>query len=306
MKYKAYWISAAVILITAALYYHQKDIAMQYTLNKIQEDLVIATHKIVNQTEAIQINIADSTIVYDTNKQAHILPSIAKKHDAIVLYIDRYQCDICWKGHLDFLLRMKKMFSEFPPIVILAANYNLREAKLLHRRIGQPVALYLTQGIPEIQYLENFRKPFFFILSSNSPQVSSVYFPDDHSSIGDSIYFDTVVKKTTQKKVANASIEKLELLPEDTLMPDFKLRKKYSITFKIKNHGESIAEITHVDLSCSCLSLKGYTKVIKPGETGLIEVTFLATERGPYERIVEFTTEKGEEPYYFFISGKVV
>lgn len=116
---------------------------------------------------------------------------------------------------------------------------------------------------------------------------------------------DSIIKKSTQKNVEIEPAEKIELLPEDTLMPNLKLGKEYSITVKIRNHGKSVVEITHVDLSCSCLSLKRYTKIIQPGKIGSIETTFLTTERGPYERIIEFTTKKQEEAYCFFISGNV-
>lgn len=80
--------------------------------------------------------------------------------------------------------------------------------------------------------------------------------------------------------------------------------KPVTVTFEMKNDGNSPLLITNVRPTCGCTTA-GYTKEpIAAGNTGTVSATFNAKAVGSFRKSVTITTNAGTQTVYF--KGKVL
>ena len=184
----------AALLFTAVTYYNGVVNEYEMQHSRMTNSIVRLEDKLMKQVGAIRYRLPDSTWVYNAQKERVLLASAAETEPCLCLYADRFQCESCWQAELASLVYYRKKYSGLPDSILLAANYNIREVKLLAQRNNSTVPLYVTEAIPVLQHIARLRKPFFFVLEPGGV-VSSVYFPDEQSIESDSIYFTTIARK---------------------------------------------------------------------------------------------------------------
>lgn len=297
----------AALLFTLVTYYNGIINEHEIQHSKQTNSIVRLEDKLMKQVSAIRYTLPDSTWVYNKRKERIRLASIAEEEPRIGLYIDRYQCESCWQAELGSLTHYLKKETDLPAPIILAANYNIREIKLLAQRNNTSVPMYITEEIAALQHIGRVRKPFFFILEPGGV-IASVYYPDEQSVESDSIYFSTIARQYRKKAIARhpATKKGFHILQERIDIGTIGLRKKKEVVFKLENNSDKPCDIHDIRMSCTCMMLKTMPQRILPGETGEIRIDILSLSKGPFNRTLQLTTSCSEEPYILAIQGNVV
>ncbi len=305
----AFVVVMAAVLFTLVTYY--KGIINEHEIkhSKLANAIVRLEDKLLKQVSAIRYTLPDSTWVYNTRKERVRLASIAEEEPRIGLYIDRFQCESCWQAELGSLTYYLKKESELPEPIVLAANYNIREIKLLAQRNDTSIPMYITEEIAPLQHIGRVRKPFFFVLEPGGV-IASVYYPDEQSVESDSIYFSTIARqyrKKAPKTARQPAPEKgFHILEEKINIGEIGLRKKKEVVFRLENNSDKPCDIYDIRMSCTCMMLKSMPQNILPGETGEIRVDFLSLSKGHFSRTIQLTTSYRETPYTLTIQGNVI
>lgn len=313
MKKKTLLIAPAIVitalLFTALTYYSGRVSEYEIEHSRLTNSIVRLEDKLMKQVSAIRYKLPDSTWVYNRQKERVLLASVAETEPRLCLYADRFQCESCWQAELGSLAFYHKKDSGLPAPALLAANYNIREVKLLAQRNNTDIPMYVTEEIPVLQHIARLRKPFFFVLEPGGV-VSSVYFPDEQSITSDSTYFTTIARrylKTVAPTAQSTGKQKGFHIPEaDIDLGDIGLRKKQEVVFCLVNDADTACDILDIRLSCSCMMLQSMPQRVLPGETGEIRVDIIQLSKGPFSRTIELRTSSSDAPYMLNIKGNVV
>lgn len=301
----------SAVLFTAITYYTDIVNEQDIEISKLTNTAVRLEDKLMKQVEAIRYKLPDSTRVCNSQKEKVNLISLVEDGPRIGLYIDRLQCEPCWQAELNGLAYYLQKTEGLPQPFVLAANYNVREVKLLAQRNATDIPMYITDELEALNHISKLRKPFFFVLEPDGT-VASVYYPDEQSIASDSIYFNTIARKyrKTAKPVATHQEQNgqqsLHILKEKIDIGEVGMRKKKEVVFQLANEGKEACDIYDIRMSCTCLMLKSMPQVILPGETGEIRVNFLSTSKGRFSRTLQLTTSTRNLPYTLTIVGTVI
>lgn len=78
-------------------------------------------------------------------------------------------------------------------------------------------------------------------------------------------------------------------------------------TFYFENSSDSIVTINNIHSTCGCVAVKDYTKLIKPGEKGEIQVEVLpSTQIGRFAESILVFVEADGRPYVLKVDGQVI
>lgn len=297
------------LLFTSVTYYSGRVSEYEIEQSRLRNSVVRLEDKLMKQIGAIRYKLPDSIRVYDVQKERVLLSSIADAGPRMCLYADRLQCESCWQAEMSGLAYYRKKESGLPAPVVLAANYNIREVKLLAQRNNTDIPMYVTEEIPVLQHIARLRKPFFFVLEPGGV-VSSVYFPDEQFIESDSLYFRTIARqylKTVAPTAQGTGRQKGFHIPEtDIDLGDIGLRKKQEVVFSLVNDADTACDMLDIRLSCSCMMLQSMPQRVLPGETGEIKVDIIQLSKGPFSRTIELRTSSSDVPYMLSIKGNVV
>ena len=118
---------------------------------------------------------------------------------------------------------------------------------------------------------------------------------DYKNSVGVSATIEEDFSSLTPEQLANAPVAKFE--PTNFDFGDMKQGDKKSHTFTLINEGKSELLIRHVRSSCGCTAVAPSTKVIAPGESAPIEVTFDSRgKRGRQSKSITVITNDPKTP----------
>lgn len=313
MKKKTLYIAPTIVLaallFTLVNYYSGVVMEQEIQHSRLKNSIVRLEDKLMKQVSAIRYILPDSTWVYNVRKERVTLASVAETEPCLCLYADRFQCESCWQAELGSLAYYHKKDSGLPDPVLVAANYNIREVKLLVQRNNTSIPMYITEEIPILQHIARLRNPFFFVLEPGGV-VSSVYFPDEQSIESDSIYFTTIARQYRKISVTTAQNtgrkKGFHILEMDVDLGDIGLRKKQEVVFSLVNDADTVCDILDIRLSCSCMMLQSMPRRVLPGETGEIRVNIIQLAKGPFSRTIELRTSSSDAPYILRIKGNVV
>ncbi|MCM1109059.1 MAG: DUF1573 domain-containing protein [Clostridium sp.] len=316
MKQKLSALAATVIVMAAALftcitYYRDAVNEREIEIGRLTNAVTRLEDKLLKQVEAIRYTLPDSMTLTDTHKVATFLKDIAADGPHLVIYIDRMQCESCWQAELRGMQHHLKHTGALPRPLIMAANYNLREARLLAQRCATDIPLYLVNETEALQHIGRLRKPFYFVLEEGGT-VASVYYPDEQSVESDSIYFNTVARKYGRRPAlpvaaSSGNTPKGVAFEQEKIdIGDIGMRKLKEVVFRLTNNSTETCEVHDIRMSCTCLMLKQMPQCVLPGETAEIKVNFLSTTKGRFTRTLELTLSTSTLPCTLTIQGNVV
>lgn len=98
----------------------------------------------------------------------------------------------------------------------------------------------------------------------------------------------------------------LEAEPEVANVGEVLYQNRRTLTYKLRNIGDSPVSITTVLPSCECTDVHWPQTPIGAGETAELTATFFARTLGSFQKEIEVYTDRDAEPLYLTFQGRVV
>lgn len=307
MKNKSFkWIvtsiSFIVVISTLSLYFHNKIIDYNNKLTSAEISIGYLKQRLFLSINSQSFNVSNATISDHNTKKVN--PMEITKDCSLGLYVDKYQCDKCWR---DELLLIKNTIEDkeiLNNVFLLAGNFSPREIKLLAKELEFPIFSIEVNSNDNIKYLAKFNLPYYFVLKNNG-DITSVYFPDSrlYDEIGKT-YFKMVSKICTDIEDISATFRGLLVENPVVDLGNVKGRRKYDFEFKIKNLENRTCHINKIDVSCACVVLnKDNPLFIYPNSEVIIRATIIPTGKGVFSKTIWLDTDFQRKPYELVVTG---
>ncbi len=257
--------------------------------------------KLLQYVEAIEYPI-DSNLHFTNSKEKSFRVSEISSYPRVCLYIDGRHCTSCWKDEMRNLKYWNDSARFAIRPIIIANNFSGRELKIIQKQTDFEIYSMGSQ-INFLPALTKFNVPFYFVMEGG--YVCCPYFPSKND-MGDFPvrYFkhiSNLTKRMDAKKTGAANA--LSLLNADVELGTVDFRKKISITYTMKNLGNTICKVFDCQPSCTCIVVDSFSSVIPPGETGYVAITTVQNSKGAFQHSVRIHTDYSREPYEVHFTG---
>lgn len=234
----------------------------------------------IHYTEEVKTPINDDWTFYDSNMKQYTLDDIVAKRSQFCLFIDKSQCEVCWKRALTYLEENTKGTSLQP--IILFSGFLPKDFVRLSTNLPFP-CYYVESTIGLEEYFQT-SNPMYFILNQ-AKFIHYVFYPEGmYDAMGSQYLFAITsylntynhTSPTTMIIAENPQIE-IKGLP---------LRKKASVKLYLQNRGNKSVKIQQVLPSCDCMLIEHYPTVVKAKDKATIDVSFVPDKKGWMQRSV--------------------
>ena len=269
-------IATLTIFFIAYNYKQQLDIQ---TLKSNNAQLKIIK-SYIHYTEEFKTPINDEWTFYDSNMKQYTFNDIVAKGSQFCLFIDKSQCEVCWKRALTYLEGNTKGSSLQP--IILFSGFLPKDFTRLST--SMPFPCYYIESTIDLEEYFPTSNPMYFVLN-RAKFIHYVFYPEGMYETMGSHYLSAVASylntyshtsSTTMVTAENPQIE-IKNLP---------LRKKASINLYLQNKGNNPVKIQQVLPSCDCMLIEHYPTVVKARSKATIDVSFVPDKKGWMQRSV--------------------
>ena len=289
MKYRIYQIilfSLVSCFVTLFFYIvDQKDYTEKQLQSRHQEmeDLKLNYLKQIKYSQA-KID-ARMPILY-TNSDKHItqLSEIVDEGFHLGIYIDKSQCEMCWKRAVVFMKDTLPTLNDSIEPFILVSGYSKRDLQMMLNRNKIKLPVFLIDRPEPLQYLLNENMPFYFVLGHEGV-LSSLFFPENvYDAMGTAYLKNAVAYCSVLANSDTSTITNVVSLNPNIDIGEVKIREKHLVKLQLKNNGGNICKINNVQATCNCVIVDNFPEYIYPGETISIGVRFLSHQKGVVQR----------------------
>lgn len=236
------------------------------------------------------VEITSEWEVRDGQMKRTSLDEILKDGPRLCLFIDRSQCDACWKKAIDFI---KENFKErdLSQVCILLSGFQPNDMRQF-QTIASGIPIYYLANMPqELASKIDWGKTYFFVLE-NPHMISRVFESDGlYESIGRE-YIQGFQKLSRQAK---SSQQVVRAINPEIVRDSLSLRKKEVFLLRVENAGRQQVGITKVTPSCTCIRVEDYPKYVMPHSIGEITVVLVPETKGWMMRTITVQLDNGQE-----------
>lgn len=277
-------VSVSIVWINQASRENNKNSADSLQTNLALKKALL--EKINNES----VEITSEWEVRDGQMKRMSLDEILKDGPRLCLFIDRSQCDVCWKKAIDFIKDNVKG-QDLAQVCILLSDFQPNDIRQF-QTIAAPISIYYLANMPqELASRIERGKTYFFVLE-NPHMISRVFESDGlYESIGKE-YIQGFQKLLHHAKSSQQIVRGIN--PE-IVRDSLSLRKKEAFLLRVENAGRQQVGIAKVTPSCTCIGVDDFPKYIMPHSVGEINVVLVPETKGWMMRTITVQLDNGQE-----------
>lgn len=236
------------------------------------------------------IEITSEWEIRDAKMRQTTLETVLNGSPKLCLFIDRSQCDVCWKKAIDFIKENVKG-KDLAQVCILLSGFQPNDIRQF-QTIAAGIPVYYLADMPQelVGKIEK-SKTHLFVLE-NAQMISHIFAPDGlYESIGKE-YLEAFLKLSQQAEGLHHVVKAVNPeIAKDSLL----LRKKEVFVLKVENTSSQSVGIAKVTPSCTCIMVQSFPKNIQPHSTSEIKVVLVPETKGWMMRTITVELGNGQE-----------
>lgn len=310
-KYRIFqFVLFSLVSCLVTIFFYMVD-QKNYTERQLQSRLQEIENLKLNylkQIKSSQAKIDARMPILYTNSDKNIkqLSEIVDEGYQLGVYIDKSQCEMCWKRAVVFMKDTLPTLNDSIEPFILVSGYSKRDLQMMINRNKIKLPVFLIDKPQSLQYLLKEDMPFYFVLSKEGV-LTSVFFPENVYDIMGTAYLKNAVAYCSV--LANsASFSNVNVVPLNPNIDigEVRIREKHLVKLQLKNNGENICKINNVQATCNCVIVDNFPEYIYPGETINIEVRFLSHQIGLVKREIFVNIDGNNSLIKFNLKATVI
>ena len=211
-------------------------------------------------------------------------------NDVVALYINKFHCQSCIDNCISELGNHTSNNPWFTPI-ILASGFNTRElnAMKLNKQLNIPIFLIRNSSL-FFDKMGKAEKPFFFRVGQNL-EVSNIFFPrQELSQFLNENYFFNIERSAIKQHEDILRQSPISIENPIIDLGAIEVRKKYSVSFKIKNQSNETYLIKSIKSACGCIHVQMDFKPLEPDAVRSINADIYKTDNGKFSYLITLET----------------
>lgn len=228
--------------------------------------------------------------IRDVQMKRTSLDEILKTGPRLCLFIDRSQCDVCWKKAIDFIKDNVKG-KNLSQVCIMLSGFQPNDMRQF-QSIAADIPIYYLVDMPqELAGKIEKGKTYFFVLE-NARLISHLFEPEGlYESMGKE-YIQGFQKLS---RLAKSSQQFVRAINPEIVRDSLSLRKKEAFLLRVENAGRQQVGITKVSPSCTCIMVEDFPKYMMPHSIGEIKVVLVPETKGWMMRTITVELDNGQE-----------